>query len=74
MAAHQIMQRAQDSSPFRTGGFTFRRSTGPLLYLDEASPGEYWAGLGYAIDRGWLESHETGTYVKILQAGKDLLA
>ncbi|QIG93788.1 MULTISPECIES: hypothetical protein [Bradyrhizobium] len=41
---------------------------------DGASPAEYSAGLKYAIEHGWLEKHESGTYVKILHAGSDLLA
>ena len=28
----------------------------------------------YAIDRGWLEMHQSGTYVKFTQAGADLFA
>jgi len=27
-----------------------------------------------AIDRGWLWKHESGTYVKLTQAGADLFA
>jgi hypothetical protein len=27
-----------------------------------------------AIERGWLWLHESGTYVKMTQAGKDLFA
>jgi hypothetical protein len=38
------------------------------------SPAEYKAGLDLAIDRGWLWKHESGTYVKITQAGADLFA
>ena len=28
----------------------------------------------FAIDRGWLWVHESGTYVKLTQAGADLFA
>jgi hypothetical protein len=30
------------------------------------------AGIKLAIDRGWLWKHESGTYVKMTQAGADL--
>jgi hypothetical protein len=32
------------------------------------------AGLELAIDRGWLWLHESGTSVKLTQAGADLFA
>lgn len=30
-------------------------------------------GLKYAIERGWLELHESGTYVRLMPQGEDLL-
>jgi hypothetical protein len=35
---------------------------------------EYVAGLQTTIDRGWLEIHRSGTYVKFTQAGAELFA
>jgi hypothetical protein len=32
------------------------------------------AGLKLAIERGWIEMHESGTYVKFTQAGAELFA
>ena len=43
-----------------------------MLYQDKATPAEYWAGLQHAISQGWLEYHESGTFVRMLQPGKDL--
>ncbi|MGL3210850.1 hypothetical protein [Bradyrhizobium sp. BR 1433] len=43
-----------------------------MLYRDKATPAEYWASLEYAKDQCWLEHHESGTYVRMTQAGKDL--
>ncbi|MGY2849025.1 hypothetical protein ACVIWU_001095 [Bradyrhizobium sp. USDA 4509] len=40
-----------------------------MLYQDKATPAEYWAGLEYAKDRGWLEYHESGTFVRMLDLG-----
>ncbi|WP_029084996.1 hypothetical protein [Bradyrhizobium sp. th.b2] len=73
-AARQIMQRAREFEPIQDGRIYLEKVSWPLLYLDKASPPEYWAGLRYAIDKGWLEYHESGTYVRILQAGNDLFA
>ena len=44
----------------------------PMIDEDKATPAEYWAGLQHAIGQGWLEYHESGTFVRMKQAGKDL--
>lgn len=49
--------------PPSTGGFD-----GP------PTPEEYLAGLTLAIERGWLELHDSGTFVKFTSAGADLFA
>ena len=46
---------------------------GPFLFGDKGTPAEYRAGLELAIARGWLELHDSGTYVKFTAAGADLL-
>ena len=45
-----------------------------MLYRDKATPAKYWAGLQYAIGKGWLEYHKSGTFVRMLQPGNDLFA
>jgi hypothetical protein len=35
-----------------------------FLYQDRGAPAEYHAGMQFAIERGWLVLHESGTYVK----------
>lgn len=34
---------------------------------------EFGAGIRFAIERGWLELHESGTFVKLMPPGEDLL-
>ena len=46
----------------------------PFLFEFKGTPAEYGAGLNLAIERGWLEIHESGTYVKFTQAGAELFA
>jgi hypothetical protein len=46
----------------------------PFLHDLKGSPAEYKAGLDLAIARGWPWKHESGTYVKLTQAGADLFA
>ena len=36
-----------------------------------ASGPEFGAGIKYAVDQGWLELHESGTYVRLLAPGED---
>jgi hypothetical protein len=33
---------------------------------------EIGAGLKYALEHGWLERHESGTYVRVLAPGAEL--
>ena len=47
---------------------------GPFLFGDKGTPAEYSAGLELAISRGWLELHESGTFVKLTQSGAGLFA
>jgi hypothetical protein len=41
---------------------------------NSSRPRKYGAGLDLAISRGWLELHESGTFVKLTQSGADLFA
>ena len=41
---------------------------------EPGTPGEYKAGLERAIANGWLERHESGTYVRFTEAGAALFA
>jgi hypothetical protein len=47
---------------------------GPFLYVDRGTPAEYSAKLKFAIERGWLELHDSGTFVRFTQSGADLFA
>ena len=44
----------------------------PLLFREKGTPDEYKAGLDLAIERGWLELHDSGTFVRFTQSGADL--
>ncbi|WP_431015486.1 hypothetical protein [Bradyrhizobium pachyrhizi] len=70
-AARRIMEYARAFEPIQDGRI-HREDHYPMLYRDRATPVEYWVGLEYAKDQGWLEDHESGTYVRMTQAGKDL--
>jgi hypothetical protein len=44
------------------------------LRSGKATPAEYKAGLDRTIEKGWLELHESGTFARLTQAAKDLVA
>jgi hypothetical protein len=45
----------------------------PFLQEHRGTPAAYKAGLDFAIERGWLWLHESGTYVKFTLAGSERL-
>ncbi|MCC8976497.1 hypothetical protein [Bradyrhizobium brasilense] len=73
-AARRIMEHARAFEPVQDGRIYIEKINYPMIYQDKATPAEYWAGLEYAKDQGWLEYHESGTFVRMTQAGKDLFA
>ncbi|MBR1252039.1 hypothetical protein JQ609_34630 [Bradyrhizobium sp. AUGA SZCCT0169] len=73
-AARRLMEHAQASEPIQDRRIYIEKINGPFLFGDKATPAEYSAGLKYAIDKGWLQLHEGGTFVKFTPAGAELFA
>jgi hypothetical protein len=73
-AARRLMEHARAFEPIQDGRIYIEKINGPFLYEDKGTPAEYGAGLKLAIERGWLELHESGTYVRMKQAGSDMFA
>jgi hypothetical protein len=46
----------------------------PFIYQLKGTPAEYRAALDRAIANGWLELHESGTFVKFTEAGAAMFA
>jgi hypothetical protein len=46
----------------------------PFLYTLKTSGPEFGAGIKYAVEKCWLEIHESGTYVRLMSAGEYLLS
>ncbi|BAL06607.1 hypothetical protein BJ6T_13170 [Bradyrhizobium japonicum USDA 6] len=51
-----------ESGALRADEYECRKASGP----------EFRAGIKHLVEKGWLELHESGTYVRILASG-DLL-
>ena len=73
-AARRLLEHAHAFEPIQDGRIHIEKINGPFLYIDRGSPTEYSAGLKLAIERGWLEMQDSGTYVKFTPAGADLFA
>ena len=73
-AARRLMEHAHAFEPIQDGRIYIEKLNGPFLFGDKGTPAEYRAGLKRAIERGWLEIHDSGTFVKFTAAGADLFA
>ena len=73
-AARKIMEIANGLEPYMDGRILIELLNGPMLYQFKATPAEYGAGLDRAVQMGWLELHESGTFVRFTQSGADLFA
>jgi hypothetical protein len=73
-AARRLMQHARTFEPKQDGRIFIEKINAPFLFGDKGTAAEHKAGLAFSIERGWLEMHESGTYVKFTQSGSDLFA
>ena len=73
-AARKLLEIANDVEVVQDGRIYIELINGPFLYREKGTPAEYKAGFDLAVERGWLELHESGTFVKLTQGGADLFA
>jgi hypothetical protein len=73
-AARKLLEIANSVEQVQDGRIHIEKINWPFLSEFKGSPAEYGAGLKLAIERGWLWLHESGTYVKITDAGAALFA
>jgi hypothetical protein len=73
-AARQLVQLAASTEPVQDGRIHIEKINYPFLYTLKGSGAEFGAGIRCAVEKGWLELHESGTYVRLLTPGEDLLA
>jgi hypothetical protein len=73
-AARKLIEIASTIEAVQDGRIFIEEINAPFLFDLRATPAEYSAGLKVAIERGWLQIHESGTYVKFTQAGAELFA
>jgi hypothetical protein len=73
-AARRLLEHAHAFEPVQDGRIYIEKLNGPFLFGDNGTPAEYTAGLKRAISLGWLEIHDSGTFVKLTQSGADPFA
>jgi hypothetical protein len=71
-AARKLVEIANSVEAVQDGRIFIEQINGPFLFELKGTPEEYGAGLKLAIERDWLQLHESGTYVKFTQAGAEL--
>ncbi|QOG23362.1 hypothetical protein [Bradyrhizobium sp. SEMIA] len=74
-AARKLVEIAAATPAVQDGRIYIERINAQFVALLKGSRGypEFGNGLRYAVEHGWLELHESGTYVRLLQR-EDLLA
>ncbi|MGQ2185373.1 hypothetical protein ACT4MK_18755 [Bradyrhizobium barranii] len=72
-AARKLVELASVEA-VQDGRIYIERINAPFLFKLKGSGSEFGAGLKHAIERGWLWKHESGTYVKLMPPGQDLLS
>jgi hypothetical protein len=73
-AACKLLEIANNVEVVQDGRVYIELINGPFLYREKGTPAEYEAGFDLAIERGWLELRESGTFVRLTQGGADLVA
>jgi hypothetical protein len=74
VAARKIVELANAIETIQDGRIYIEEINCPFLYQLKGTPAEYKAGLDRAIANGWIDLHESGTFVRFTQAGADLFA
>ncbi|MFK4726265.1 hypothetical protein ABIE89_007365 [Bradyrhizobium niftali] len=74
VAARKLLELAAGVEPVK-GRIHIEKINAPFLSKNgcRATGAEFGAGIRYAIEKGWLELHESGTFLKLLPHGEVLL-
>lgn len=76
VAARKLVELAAGIEAVQDGRIHIEKINYPFLSQSgcKGTGPEFGAGVRFAIERGWLDLHESGTYVKLMPPGEDLLS
>ncbi|MCK1544534.1 hypothetical protein IVB12_21940 [Bradyrhizobium sp. 179] len=66
-AARKLVELAATIDPVQDGRIPIEKINAPFMYQHGSSGPEFGAGIKMAVERGWLELHESGTYVRLIK-------
>ncbi|WP_145658283.1 hypothetical protein [Bradyrhizobium stylosanthis] len=71
-AARKLVEIAAATPAVQDGRIHIERINSQFVAQLKGSKGhpEFGAGIAFAKERGWLEVHESGTYVRLLKHGE----
>jgi hypothetical protein len=69
-AARKLIEIAKSVKTIQDGRIYIEEISGP--FLNEGTAAEFKAGLDLAIAHGWLDMHESGTFVRFTRRGAEL--
>jgi hypothetical protein len=72
--ARKLIEIANSVEAIQDGRIHIEKVNGPLLFDVKGTVDQYKAGLKHAVERGWIVIHESGTFLRLTQAGADLFA
>ncbi len=65
-AARKLVELAASVEAVQDGRIYIERINAPFMFELKGSGTEFGAGLKHAVERGWLQMHESGTYVRLI--------
>ncbi|MET4420647.1 hypothetical protein [Bradyrhizobium sp. RT3a] len=66
VATRKLVELATSIEAVEDGRIHIEKINAPFLYTLKASGSEFGAGIKYAVECGWLELRESGTYVRLI--------
>lgn len=72
VAARELMEIAAAIEAVQGGRIHIEKINAQFMYQRGGSGPEFGAGINLTVERGWLELHESGTYVRLISAGSAL--
>ncbi|MGV7215006.1 hypothetical protein [Bradyrhizobium sp. UFLA05-112] len=71
-AARKLVEVAASIELVQDGRIHIEKINAPFMYQHRGSSPEFGAGIKMAVERGWLELHESGTYVRLLSTVRSI--